>query len=171
MNIREELSAFDGKHTQPLEALTGSRSPQPSLVQELIRITKDENVNLQTAATWMLKRYQEQGRVFSDRETERILDTYSLVPGWEAKLHLLQIFDGFTIPASRAETTFRNLVHSVNDENKFVRAWSYSGLAKVAEEHGEFRSEASTLLRSGEEDEAPSVRARIRNVKKRIGWL
>ena len=58
----------------------------------------------------------------------------------------------------------------LNDDNKFVRAWSYNGLFVLADQYPEFRIEVIHQLKRAREEEAASVRARIRNIFKTARW-
>lgn len=52
----------------------------------------------------------------------------------------------------------------LSDNNKFVRAWAYNGLYELSRQYEDLRIETMLLLDAGLNDEAASVRARIRNI-------
>ena len=172
MTIRTDLAAFDGKQTDGLEALAAKRAPEPALISELCTLAQKDEARLPAAATWLLKRFQEQGYVCSEEETAGLLGLFGSVGPWEAKLHLLQMLPGLVIPEDRAPALWRLVKGEgfLQGPNKFVRAWSYNALAVLATQHGEYRKDAAALLATGAEDEAASVRARLRNIVKEIDW-
>ena len=172
MTIRTDLAAFDGKQTDVLEALAAKCTPEPGLISELCTLAQKDEARLPAAATWMLKRFQEQGHVCSEEETAGLLGLFGSVGPWEAKLHLLQMLPGLVIPEDRAPALW-TLVKGegfLQAPNKFVRAWSYNALAVLATQHPAYRKDAAALLAAAQEDEAASVRARIRNTLKDIDW-
>lgn len=173
MDLAEELAAFDGKHNDTLEALAAKLTPAAPVVAELCALSRREDPKLQTAATWLLKRFQEEGLAFSAKQVEVLLDLFEAVTHWEAQLHLLQMLPGLTIPAARAAPLFSRLKGEdfLQAANKFVRAWSYNGLAVLASQHEQFRPIVTGLLKAGQEEEAASVRARIRNAIKAAPWV
>ena len=54
----------------------------------------------------------------------------------------------------------------IKHENKFVRAWSYNALFDISKRYNHNQSETMNLLLEAEKNEAPSVKARIRNIIK-----
>ncbi len=47
---------------------------------------------------------------------------------------------------------------------KFVRAWAYDAFYRLATQHPGYRPEVWRLLEQGMQEEAPSVKARIRQL-------
>ncbi len=56
--------------------------------------------------------------------------------------------------------------HTLTDHNKFVRAWSYNGFFELSRQHSEYLDETKQFFQMTMRDEAPSVKARIRNIMK-----
>lgn len=170
MNIIAELDAFDGKHTDILEALAKRLQTNEAQIENLCVIARSDESKLQVAATWILKWLQENGLSFSEAQIENILTLFSQVTYWEAKLHLLQMIPGFVIPTHSRYPLYHILMGYLNEDNKFVRAWSYNGLAQLAEQYPDHRAEVAKLLETGQHEEAASVKARIRNIRKVASW-
>ncbi len=170
--LATEIAAFDGKHTDTLEALAARIRPNRSTLNELCALAGQEEPRLQVAATWLLKRFQSDGLSFSPAQVEKILDLFDSVTDWEARLHLLQILPGLAVPAARKGALYEILISEdcLNNDAKFVRAWSYNALAALATQHPEFRPEVARRLAAAEGEETASVRARIRNIRKRATW-
>jgi hypothetical protein len=59
------------------------------------------------------------------------------------------------------------LLARLQEENKFVRAWAYHGLYELAKQFGD-SDNVIPLVMKGMNDEAASVRARVRNILKAI---
>lgn len=85
---------------------------------------------------------------------------------WECRLQVLQTLPKLPIPAQDRDAIWAELRNGINHENKFVRAWSYGGVAHIADQFAEHRREALALLALGMKDEPPAVKARIRNALK-----
>jgi hypothetical protein len=56
------------------------------------------------------------------------------------------------------------LRQTLNDSNKFVRAWSYNGFYQLARHFPQYREEAEAIFEMALRDEAASVKARVRNI-------
>ena len=69
----------------------------------------------------------------------------------------------------------RNIVwfleRNLHDENKFLRAWSYSGFYELARQHAEYRDYAIEQIERGEADKGAAVKARIRSIRKAMNKL
>ena len=90
---------------------------------------------------------------------------------WDTKLHVLQILPSLTIPSQQFDPLQRNLKENTRSENKLLRAWSFNGLAVLADQHSSLRTEVNGILSSAQNDEAASVRARIRQISKSLDWI
>ena len=58
--------------------------------------------------------------------------------------------------------------HNLTATNKFVRAWSYNGLYELARRDPVYLPEVEQIFELALRDEAPSVKARIRNLQKEM---
>jgi hypothetical protein len=54
------------------------------------------------------------------------------------------------------------------DENKFVRAWAYNGFYLLSQQYPEYQQETEQFFAMAMRDEAASVKARIRNILKKV---
>ncbi|MCG8546224.1 MAG: hypothetical protein MJE12_18660 [Alphaproteobacteria bacterium] len=173
MDIRAEIAAFDGRHTDVLASIAERLSPDAPTIQELCTLAGRDEPKFQSAATWLLKRIQDDSVAFSPAQVEAVLALLENVSDWEAKLHLLQMMPALTVPKRRAAALLHLLKGKgyLRDVNKFVRAWSYSGLAALAEAHPAHREDVARLLKAGQQDDAASVKARLRNIFKAATWV
>ena len=122
-----------------------------------------QNPRLQSGSTWMIKRALERGEAVPDLSDE-ILQLLPAMDEWQARLHLLQSIRFLRISSRAKEDLRSELLRLVRDGNNFVRAWAYDGLHRLGSQHPEFAEEAEALCRKALESEAPSVKARIRNL-------
>lgn len=170
MELFLELNGFDGKHVQALESLADRYLDDPSIVDELIAIARCDTPRLQVAATWLLKRLRERDVCFSAAHELGLLDLLPRMLCADARIHLLQLLPSLQIPSDRQITLHRVLYEFLDDQNKFVRAWSYGGLAVLAEQYPTLRDDVATTLSEAEQTESASVCARLRNLGKSAPW-
>lgn len=123
-------------------------------------------VELQRAATWLLKRHLEAGNSLSPGGSRVILDALPDQEHWESKLHVLQCLPYLEIPEDQSAGLERFLDSCLESDNKFVRAWAYNGFNELSLRFPRYREEVKLMLARAGESEAASVRARIRNILK-----
>ncbi len=138
-------------------------------VGSLIRLAGETAIEV--AASWLIKHHLEQkesGNALSESQAEAFYRSAARFEHWAARLHALQIMEHAPVPAESVRDAKRLVERCLADENKFVRAWAYSGFARLAEAHPRYRAEAEALLADAEASEsAASVRARIRRIRAR----
>jgi len=171
MNLIDELGKFDGKRTAPLDKVAQQILHRKGIVNELIAFAQSNDIKIQSAATWLLKNLNEQSHLFSEVQTVNLIGLLSNLNNWDAKLHVLQILPSLTIPSQQFDPLQRNLKENTRSENKLLRAWSFNGLAVLADQHSSLRTEVNGILSSAQNDEAASVRARIRQISKSLDWI
>ena len=111
----------------------------------------------------MIKRTLERGDSVPDLSDE-ILKLLPAMDEWQARLHILQSIRFLRISGRATEGLRAELLRLAKEGNNFVRAWAYDGLHRLGSQHPEFAEEAEVLLQDALEFEAPSVKARIRNL-------
>ncbi|MGZ5564902.1 MAG: hypothetical protein ACXWFY_06910 [Chthoniobacterales bacterium] len=159
------LREFDeGSKNDFLDRIAENYPADLTLLKHLISLAECAEPSLQIAATGLLKRYHLGGAYLPQAAVGRLLDLLAAVEAWESRLHLLQMLAGLEIPQSHAESLCDCLQRFVQDRNKFIRAWAYSGLHRLAELYPEYRAEVAPLLRRASLKEAASVRARLRHL-------
>jgi len=171
MNLIDELGKFNGKHTAPLNKIAQQILHRKGSVSELITCAQSDDIKIQSAATWLLKNLNEQGHLFSEVQTVDLINVLSNLNHWDAKLHVLQILPSLTIPSRQFDLLQRNLKDNIRSENKLLRAWSYNGLAVLADQHSSLRTEVNGILSGAQNDQAASVRSRIRQISKSLNWI
>ncbi|WP_417388614.1 hypothetical protein [Gimesia sp.] len=160
-----QLTASQQKWTvEELESLYGRISDEPRLCGQLMEHLNDSAS--QQAASWLLKRALVEGQEPSQKDVGAYYRSLSKLKHWETRLNVLQCLPYLYIgkrDASKLESFLRDCLQS---ENKFVRAWSYNGFNELALQQACYQPEVDSLLAAAQADEAPSVRARIRNILK-----
>lgn len=165
MGIEAELSKYNGKNTAVLKRIAARYTPNAVTVGKLLSLTTSEVVAEQTGATRLLKWWHDQGCSFSKSQTKKLLANLRKSITWESRLHIFQMLPRLSIPEEQKTQIHWALMQSLSHENKFVRAWAFNGLAYLAVQYPEYRSEAVELLELGLRDECASVKARIRSAK------
>lgn len=170
MNLIDALAEFDGRHVGPLEEVAERCAGASGACDELLIACHSDVEKLQVAASWVLKRLLEQAVELSEGQTRELLKLLGRVSVWEAELHLLQAMDYLRVPSRGAKIVFDTVENKLISNQKFVRAWAYSGVALIADQHPRFRDRAALLLAKSDADEAASVRARVRQIRKSFPW-
>ena len=162
MSLEQAIRAWDGKSADDIEAVYLRHADDSGFVADLVDLSSRHD--LETGATWLLKRHLERGGRLNPRETGDWLALAAELQAWEARLHLLQALLYLSIDDADRPRLEAFLRHCLTDRNKFVRAWAYNGFYLLAKRFSEYRDEAEKLFELGQRDEAASVRARIRNI-------
>ncbi len=166
MNIRKELNNWDGKSADDIRLIYTQYHQEQSFISELIRLIKD--TSHQKGATWLLKSHvSEVGHIDSGTAT-KIYALLTKLDNWESKLHILQSIPGMPIEKSVKISVEIFLRECLSDSNKFVRAWTYHGFFELASQYPEYMEETRLFFDMAMRDEAPSVKARIRNIYKKL---
>ena len=70
-DLRALLNAFDGVHTDTLEEIAAMLPADRSTIEQLCELAAGDDRKLQTAATWLLKRFSEKGLLFNATQSFR----------------------------------------------------------------------------------------------------
>ncbi len=164
------IAEYDGKGSESLESIAAEINPSSAVLQALCDLVGSDEARIQSASSWLLRRYLGAGATLSQMQTEQALTVLTARYHWEARLHVLQMMGNLTLTSSRVEQLWLALIEQTKDTNKFIRAWSYYGLAVIADQHPPYRDRALALLAAAEGEDAASVRARIRRIRKTFKW-
>ena len=159
-----EIAAWDGKSAAVLQSTYERHSAEEGFVATILAHISD--VELQRAATWLLKKYLEVGNSLSVAGCRAVLGMLSGQEHWEAKLHILQCLPYLDISEDDSVGVEQFLDACLESERKFVRAWAYNGFNELALHFPRYRDEVDRMLARAGESESASVRARIRNIRK-----
>ena len=170
-DLRARLAAFDGVHTDKLEELAESLSSDPQVLTALCDLALSDDSKLRSAATWLLKRFSEQGVRYKGEQSAVLLGVLYRESHWEAQVHVLQMLDNLVVTAAGAPALWKTLEEMTANSNRLLRTWSYHGLAVLADQHMHYRDEARAWLSRVDSDAAASLRARARRLHKTFSWL
>ncbi|MCY4073358.1 MAG: hypothetical protein OXG60_18865 [Chloroflexi bacterium] len=168
--VAAAIAEYDGKGIDSLASIAAQIDPSTAVLQGLCDHVGSQDARIQSASSWLLRRYVGAGAILSQMQTEQALTVLTDVCHWEARLHVLQMMEDLTIPSRRVEQLWPALIEQSKDVNKFIRAWSYHGLAVIADQHPPYRDRALSLLAAAEGEDAASVRARIRRIRVTFNW-
>ncbi len=169
--LSQALSDFDGKSTAPLEQFAAEYRADASLIADLCVFAASDDSKLQASATWLLKRLGVTGAQLSSSQTETLLRLLLQDTSWLSRIHVLQMMNSLVAPDELVPPLLAALTEQAAGANTFIRAWSVHGAVALADQHPAHRDLALDLLLTAERDEAASVRARIRRLRKDHDWL
>jgi hypothetical protein len=161
--LRSEMAKLEHASLDALESLIKKR--KPSLINQLVLLVADDDPRIQVRATWLLKRLAEEKIAFSDNQLVAIFDSVSTLAYWEARLHVCQLLGHVKIPKGCERKVAGFLERSVTENNKFLRAWAYSGFCELARQRPEYREYALEHLDRADTDKSAAVKARVRNIR------
>jgi HEAT repeat protein len=171
MNLIESLRQFDGKRTSDLERLSASMPRSADSVARLLAVAEHDDTTVQVGATWILKRWLEEGVPHVERSAVHLVQLLTHATYWQVRLHLLQMLASLRAPVKSLSVLTKVLPGLLMDENKFVRAWALAALADVADQTEALRQDVISMIQNAENDDAASVRARVRQIQKRHKWV
>ena len=164
-NLIDDLGSWDGKSAAVLQSIYERHSTDEDFVATILAHLRD--ANLQRAATWLLKRHLELGHSLPAGDCRSILGSLPVQQDWESKLHLLQCLPHLNVVEEDRIGVEEFLKGCVRSDEKLVRAWAYNGYNELALRFPQYREAVDQMLARASESEAASVRARIRNVRRR----
>ena len=164
MTLLEEIASWDNKSATALQSTYERHGDKEDFLATILDHIAD--VELQRAATWLLKRHLELGNSLSPGGSRGILRALSDQEHWESKLHVLQCLPYLDIPEDESIGLEQFLDCCLESDNKFLRAWAYNGFNELALRFPRYREEVDRMLTRAGDSEAASVRARIRNILK-----
>lgn len=165
MSIEQDLSNWDGKSATDIQGLYDARHREPDFADAIIELSFV--LAFEKGATWLLKAWLEDGNTLEQSKISKIYESLSQLEHWEAKLHLLQIIPFMPVTEADKENVYNFLKTTLTSQNKFVRAWSYNGFYEISRQHSKYLNETKQYFEMAMRDEAPSVKARIRNIMKK----
>lgn len=164
MSLRHSLLDYDGRSTATLEVAADRYRHDRAAIDQCVELLDSPDGHTSTGASWLLKRWLEEGVTLSDDQIRAIADRLDELGSHWAALHLcqsirfLEISDEFT-PA------FRTFLERCNSsERPFLRAWSMDGLVRLAASRPDIEDLARERLQAAMSDGAASVRARARRL-------
>ena len=165
MNLEQEISGWDGKSSSDIAAIYIQYGGANYFVSEIIELSK--RTDLQKGTTWLLKHHLENSGELKANECTSLLRLLPELQHWETRLHMLQCLPCMNINSEETRIVEMFLRNGIVDNNKFIRAWAYNGFYELARQYLEYKEETSRIFEMAMRDEAPSIKARIRNIMKK----
>ena len=165
LTLLDEIASWDGKSVAALRSTYERHGADEDFIATVLEHLAD--VDLQRAATWLLKKHLEEGNSVSAADCQAIFRRLPVQGHWESRLNLLQCIPYLNIFENDRAGFEQFLEACLASENKFVRAWAYNGFHELSLRFPRYRDRVGRMLDHASESEAASVRARIRNIRKR----
>jgi hypothetical protein len=160
MSFESDVRGWDGKSAAAIEQVYTRASSEPTFVPDMMALIREPDAQL--GASWLLKKHLENGNEIKATEAASLFQSLHRLKHWEARLHVLQCLSRIRVPSRFRRKTETFLRSCLEEENKFVRAWAYSGLYELAAQFPQYRVEVGELLEAALDSEAASVKARVR---------
>lgn len=170
VSLIESLQKFDGKRTSELERLSDSMPRNGDFVAQLLAYAEHDDTVVQVGSTWILKRWLQEGVPQVEKSAAALVQLLKHATYWEVRLHLLQMLASLRVPSRTVPGLKKLLPGLLVDDNNFVRAWALSVLAELADQQETMRKDVILTIRDAANDDAASVRARVRQIQKRYKW-
>ncbi|GAA3932837.1 hypothetical protein [Litoribacillus peritrichatus] len=159
------IRRWNGKSSEDIESLYTALVDQPDFEDRLVSaLAGDEEIH--RGASWLLKHHLEHRHALTDAQVSEVLDQLPLLKNWEAKLHILQCLTYIAVPLEHRNTVEEFVRSCLTEINKFVRAWAYNAMFELACQFPDLQPEVEVMFEAASEDEAASVKARVRNIQK-----
>ena len=165
-DFKSELAECGDGDVESLQSVYASWHTVEGILRVWIDCIGDPE--LESGASWLLKHWIEAGREIQSADQHKLLTRLNAVTAWQARLHLLQILEFLLIPEDLQETVASFCNESILSTNKFVRAWGYSGMVTLAKRWPSYTASALDAIKIGENEDAASVRARVRKIRQTI---
>lgn len=164
MYIEQEIASWNGKSADDIKAIYDAHKADHNFADTIIALSL--TTACEKGATWLLKAWLESGNKLDQQQITTIYGALAQLEHWEARLHILQSIPFMPIAHADRKKVYHFLRLTLTDQNKFVRAWSYSGFYELSRQYPEYCNETWQYFEMAMRDEAPSVKARIRNIMK-----
>lgn len=165
MSLEQALHQWDGRSAEEIGFIYDRYAGHTDFVLSISALIKKSDS--QKGASWLLKRHLENEQQLEPKQTAQLWALLSDLECWETKLHLLQSLPYLKVGNNDKQSVECFLRHCLSDNNKFVRAWAYHGFYELSLQYPEYQEETKKFFALAMEDEAASVKARIRNILKK----
>lgn len=128
--LSEEIASWDGKSAAALESTYERHGAEEDFLGTILGHLS--SVELQRAATWLLKRHLEVGNSLSVADCRAVFGRLPVQEHWESKLHILQCLPHLDIREDDSVGVEQFLDACLESERKFVRAWAYNGFNELS---------------------------------------
>lgn len=165
------LSAFDGKHLEPLRGYVDEFDPDKALIHRLISIVENEDEVGQIGASWILLNGTRCHGLLDTDHKERILELLEPKMHWLVVLHILQMVPLIAFSNEESSEYLEAARYFSDHKRPFIKTVALHAMAILATEHESEHAEVYRQLKLGLDDRKASVRARMRHVFKDVAWV
>lgn len=163
LSLQSEIEAWDQKSAEDIRRIYDAYCQNANCISSFIKLLSEKQSS--SGASWCLKARLEDGAVLSAAQSKAIAACLLNLSDWQSKLHILQCFQHLKLTVQSKKPCEAFIREALIDKNKFLRAWAYHGFHTLAAAFPEYKDEFSKIVSIAMRDEAPSVKARIRNLK------
>ena len=162
VKLDRAVRAWDGRSAPAIRAVyEGHRTGRGFLGGVIALLSVDD---AQRGASWLLKHHLDNGNRLTAQQVRKVHHALPGLTHWESRLHLLQCQQYLSVAAAERAVVEGFFRRCLADENKFVRAWAYDALYRLAGQYADLSEELDQILEMAMRDEAPSVKARLRRL-------
>lgn len=163
-NLQTALERYDGKSVQYLGQLQAEFESDPDYVGGLITALTQSRENVANGASWLLLDHLNRGKKLSAEQSEQVAKSVPSLMNWPEQLHCAQMIRHLELDKSLAKIVMREMETLQSHNRPFLRAWSLDAIWHIAQSHDEFKDRAFAAIERAKEDNAASVRARVKNL-------
>lgn len=164
-NLEKELENWDGKNMDAIKAVYFNYGQDSNFSNDLIMLC-EKLPSMHIATTWLLKHHLENKKTLTPSAVDRFCLLSNVLEHWEAQLHFLQILPKVNLNPKHAEILLPFIDKMLISSNKFVKAWAFNALAICTRLIPDLWPEMKMRFDIALEEEAASVKARIRKALK-----
>jgi hypothetical protein len=171
LDLRRLLTGGDRRSIADSNKVRRLVENDPSLVGELVALTKDKNWLVVQRALDLLEKLAHEHPDWIEPHKRIFIGPLAESDKWEIRLQIVRALPLFQwTPASlrRVEDILRE---NVDFPQTFVRAWALDGLATLSERKPRLRPLLQRHLKSFEASASKALQARARNIRKRLKSL
>jgi len=121
--------------------------------------------------SWLLKSFMEQDGKLSPALQAGLLENLSRVDAWAALLHMCQLIQYLDVSEAGLNKIMPWAEDLTEHKRPFVRAWALHVICVCADRVPRHRPYALSRIELADQDEKPSVQARMRNLRREFAWL
>jgi len=165
-DLRQELSAFDGKALTVLGEIEARHDTEPGYRNALTSLASAQEPAIACGATWLIKHYLENDGLLTLYQIDQLLSATPAMKDWKAQLHLCQSIRYLDLSDEETIILIPWLDLLMSHPRPFLRAWALDALWRITRQHPVFAHIGIVALEAAEADTAPSVQARLRTIRK-----
>ncbi len=156
------IAAFDGRSTTILTEAAIRYRDDPGYLDALVSLSVHPDRPVSEGATWMFRAVLKDGIRPTREQVARLIESVSAIEAWQAQLHFCQCVAMLDIPEACRPALVAWLRDRLDAHRPFLRAWALDALCNLEGPTDEVRA----LLARMASDEAASVRARVRALRR-----